>query len=119
MLRTPANLLRSSRRGRPQLMRAGLVPRRRPAHSALDFALRGSDTTAMGFAFSRPQPHPNVTIARFDAPFTALISMGRTGGRCYLLKETSPALHTRRCRPEIERQRHDGEHSRQTRSSAD
>jgi hypothetical protein len=31
--------------------------------------------------------------------------MGRTGGRCCLLKETSPALHTRRCRPDIERER--------------
>ena len=28
--------------------------------------------------------------------------MGRTGGRCCLRKETSPALHTRRCRPDIE-----------------
>jgi hypothetical protein len=28
--------------------------------------------------------------------------MGRTGGRCCLRKETSPALHTRRWRPDIE-----------------
>ena len=35
---------------------------------------------------------------------TAPTSMDRTGGRCSLLKETSPALHTRRCRPNIERQ---------------
>jgi len=30
------------------------------------------------------------------------ISMGRTGGRCCLRKETWPAWHTRRCRPDIE-----------------
>jgi hypothetical protein len=41
-------------------------------------------------------------ITDFGGGSTAPISMGRTGGRCCLRKETSPALHTRRCRPNIE-----------------
>ena len=38
------------------------------------------------------------------AQSTAPISMGRAAGRCCLRKETSLALHTRKCRPDIERQ---------------
>jgi len=40
--------------------------------------------------------------------FELLRHYQRAGGRCWLLKETSPALHTRRCRPDIERQRQEG-----------
>ena len=48
-----------------------------------------------GIAYAEVPSGPSMA-ARSTAP----ISMGRTGGRCCLLKETSPALHTRRCRPQ-------------------